>query len=475
MPESPPQATPGAAETVAQDVFFRDIETHKGRGLRLLFIHQNFPSPYLNIATHYAASPDNLVVALGEARNLREIEAAPGVKALGYTLPPAAPGGAQGEEPLARHFQHDVIRGKAAAAALRMLKQSGFTPDVILGDPAWGEMLFLRLVYPDVPVLARAEMYIDPQNPLLHFDPEWPWDTFSPANITGRAASLSTWVEADLLYAPTRFQRDMFPPLLRGNIRVMHEGIDCALFAPGASGAAGAIILPPTPNAPRPGHALLPDEVPRRTRPLTLPPSTPLITFITRTLEPCRGWHVFARALPALQKRHPEAHCVIVGRTHGGYGPPPPGGGNWRDYLLRELSGKLDFSRLHFLGNVPSAAVRGLLRRSQAHICLSYPFVPSFSPLEALACAAPVITSDVAPMRELANDDTALLVDFFDRQALIEGVSRLLGDADLRRRLGQAAREDMLARYDFKGVSLPLWDAAVRALAERRAVASGNI
>lgn len=475
MPEHASHAAPPCPQTVGEDAFFRELAAHTGKGLRLLFIHQNFPSPYEPIAAHYAADPANLVCAVGEARNLRQFEPVPGVKALGYALPPPV----MAEEPLARRFQLDVVRGKAAAAALQRLKDRGFTPDVILGDPVWGEMLFLRSIYPDVPVLARAEMYIDAQSPLLRFDPEWPWTGLGPVNITGRAAAMPTWAEAELLYAPTRFQRDMFPPLLRGNIRVMHEGIDCALYAPASPGApnatgrpdmTGAIVLPPTANAFSPTNAPLPDFVPRRTQPLTLPPRTPIITFVNRTLEPCRGWHVFARALPALQKRHPDAHCIIIGRTEGGYGPPPPGGGNWRDLLLHELRGAVDFARLHFLGNVPSQVVRALLRRSQAHVYLTYPFVPSFSPLESMACAAPLVTCDVAPMRELTPGETALHVDFFDRAALVDALSRLLADADLRRRLGQAGREHVLAQYDFTQVCLPLWDEAIRALAAGHAV-----
>ena len=67
---------------------------------------------------------------------------------------------------------------------------------------------------------------------------------------------------------------------------------------------------------------------------------------------------------------------------------------------------------------------------------------------EYLAAGRPLIASRVGVVPEILEDGThALLVPAGDASALADAVDRLLGDAGLRERLGQAGRQLLLERY----------------------------
>ena len=86
-----------------------------------------------------------------------------------------------------------------------------------------------------------------------------------------------------------------------------------------------------------------------------------------------------------------------------------------------------------------------------------------------MACGAAVVASDTAPVREVIEDgETGRLVDFFDAGRIVETVCELLEDPAQRQRLGRAARELIVERYDLSTRCLP------RQLALVREVGSGR-
>lgn len=398
----------------------------------LLFVHQNFPGQFKHLAPALAARGHRVV-----ALTLRP-EATPGiwqgVRVVPYRL---ARGNTPGAAPWLQDLESKVVRGDACFAAARELRAQGFSPRAIVAHPGWGESLFLKAVWPQARLGLYAEWFYQPHGTDLGFDPE-----FEGGDAEAQAArlplkNLNHWMHADLADAalsPTRWQAGTFPADYRQRITVVHDGVDTeALQAdPDVRFPLGEVVLTRA------------DEV---------------ITFVARQLEPYRGYHVFMRALPELLRRRPRARVLIVGGDGTAYGARPPEGQTWKQRFIDEVRPAMaddDWARVHFLGQLPYGRFLDVLRLSTVHVYLTYPFVLSWSLLEAMAMEAAIVASDTGPLRELVSDGVnGRLVGFFDREALCDRVCELLDDPAQRRRLGAAARAHVRSHYDLQRVCLP--------------------
>ena len=150
---------------------------------------------------------------------------------------------------------------------------------------------------------------------------------------------------------------------------------------------------------------------------------------------------------------------LIVGKEGVSYGAQPPGGMSWKQQFINEVFPKLSESqraRIHFLNTIAYERFISLLQVSTVHVYLTYPFVLSWSLLEAMSAGCSIVASDTQPLHEaISHDETGLLVDFFGPEALANATLSLLDDSDLRSRLSSAAREFAKATYDLKTVCLP--------------------
>ncbi|MBM5799061.1 MAG: glycosyltransferase, partial [Cyanobacteria bacterium K_Offshore_0m_m2_072] len=235
--------------------------------------------------------------------------------------------------------------------------------------------------------------------------------------------------------SPTHWQASTFPEPFRSRITVVHDGIDTQSVAPSP-----AVSLTLNGN-------------------LTLTKQDEVITFVNRNLEPYRGYHVFMRALPEILKRRPNARVLIVGGDDVSYGARPEDGQKWKDIFAVEVRPQIadaDWARVHFLGNIPYQYFIPLLQLSTVHVYLTYPFVLSWSLLEAMSVGCAIVASDTQPLHEaIRHDETGRLVDFFDGAVLANEVCALLDDPAARQRLGQNARQFAQANYDLQTVCLP--------------------
>ncbi len=328
-----------------------------------------------------------------------------------------------------------VARGEAAARAMHGLKSRGLEPDVVVIHPGWGEALFARDVFPQARLITYAEYYYGGAGGDTAFDPEFSQPTPAAAQrIRIKNTHLLHALDAcDAALAPTEFQKSRHPGWSQDRIHVIHEGIDTDRFKPDA-------------NA----------RVQLKSAVLTLRPGDEVVTFVARQLEPYRGYHIFMRALPLLQKLRPNARVVLVGGDGASYGGAPPPGKTWKDIFLAEVASRLDMSRIHFVGRVPHTVLTQLMQVSAAHVYLTYPFVLSWSMLEAMSIGCLVVGSDTAPVQEvLEHGRNGLLTDFFDHEALARCIADALGRRAELAPLRAAARQTIVDGYDRSRHCLP--------------------
>ncbi|SHI72898.1 Glycosyltransferase involved in cell wall bisynthesis [Palleronia salina] len=397
-----------------------------------LFLHQNFPGQFAHLAPALAAK-GHQVFALSS--RFTKPDTWRGVRLIPYAY--AEPKD-QKLHPWLNTMNRAVDRGTVVLRAALALKARGLMPDAIVAHSGWGEALFLREVWPDARIGIFCEFFYATEGADVDFDPE-----FANPNELGRGprmmfknmAMRMQLDQADAGFSPTHWQADSHPPELRQRLTVLHDGIDTDAIRPD-----------PEVRLTLEGHGswTRDDEV---------------VTFVNRNLEPYRGFHVFMRILPELLRRRPKAQVIVVGEDGLSYGSPPKEGGTWKDKMIAEVRGRIpdaDWARVHFTGRVARGDFTRLLQVARVHLYLTYPFVLSWSALEAMACEAAIVASDTAPVREvMRHDETALLVDFFDREGMVDAIDRLLSDPDKRRAMGKAARAHVVDNYDLKRACLP--------------------
>ena len=130
--------------------------------------------------------------------------------------------------PYVQDFEGKVLHGDAAFRVAKAVKARGFTPDVILSHPGWGEDLFIKDVFPDAPRLAYAEFYYHAKGSDVDFDPESLFHVrpIPRAFAPGTPRNCFSLESADWLVSPTAWQRRQFPDILQPKISVLHDGID---------------------------------------------------------------------------------------------------------------------------------------------------------------------------------------------------------------------------------------------------------
>ena len=386
--------------------------------MKILFVHQNFPGQYVHLAAHYGAQRGHQVVALGEVKNLDRPQARiPGVKLYGYAMPPLP---AAKADRFDQSVHNAIHRGKQVAAAASRLRRAGFRPDVVFAHIGWGEALFLKDVFPEARVALYCEFFYRSRGADFGFDPEFAPDAEKLLRLRiMNAPLLMSLAASDAGVAPTRWQQRQFPAPYRSGLAVMHDGIDTEKASPSHS-----------------------------------PREEELVTYFSRNLEPYRGFHSFMRAVPEIQRRRPKARILIVGGDEVSYSPRLPPGETYKSRMLKALDGRIDLSRVEFRPRVPYPEYLALLRRSSVHVYLTYPFVMSWSLLEAMASGCLVVGSRTPPVQEaIVDGKNGLLADFFSPEEIAARVDYALS-TDLRE-LRQQARQTVVERYDLSTVCLP--------------------
>ena len=392
--------------------------------MKFLFVHQTSPGQYLHIVRFLQEAGHSVVFVTQHGD--RSI---PGVRMLEYTATPMAASAL----PYVHDLEGAVMNALAVARLCEGLKRDGFTPDIVIGHTGWGELLFVKDVWPRVPMLGYFEFFYRSTHSDLDFDPEFPPTFEDTMRVRVRnATNLLSLDAADWGHTPTKWQRDQYPAEYHPRISIIHEGVDTEHVRPDP---AARLWL-------RGGVTLSRDEQ--------------VVTYCARKLEPYRGFHVFMRALPKVLAECPNAHVVIVGGDGVSYGRMPKDGKGWREHMVAELAGQLDLSRVHFLGWLPHAQYLAVLQVSSAHVYLTYPFVLSWGLIEAMAAECMVIASRTPPVEEVIDGiDNGRVFDFFDTDELAGQIVSALRDQAATVTMRRNARRTAVEQFDLKTQCLP--------------------
>jgi len=395
--------------------------------MKVLFVHQNFPGQYLHIARHLGAIEGNEVVFITQ----RTDADLPGVKKIVYK---PAREVTRGIHHYLRETEAGVLNAQNVARVAMSLKDSGFVPDVMLAHNGWGELWYLKEVFPNTPLIGYFEFFYQHHGADVGFEPGPPLIFgVGPRIRTKNIGNLLALNAAEYGQCPTRWQKSLYPKEYQSKLHIVHEGIDTQVVAPDP-GARYAV-----PNTD-----------------IELTPDDEVVTYVARNLEPYRGFPSFMRSLPAILAARPKAQVLVVGGDEVSYGTRPEDGKCFRELMLEELGTSIDLQRVHFLGKVPYSSFVKILQVSTAHVYLTYPFVLSWSMLEAMSAGCLIVGSRTQPVEEVIKDgENGLLVDIFEPQQIAQRVIDALADRQAFATIRANARRTIVENYDLRTICLP--------------------
>ena len=393
--------------------------------MNILFIHQGFSGQYKYIIRELAKNKDNRIVGLG-ANPLRE-ELPNNVQYYQYNIN-------RGNTPGIHEWLLDIdskqIRAEACAKAAWQLKEMGFEPNIICAHPGWGEALLIKQVWENVPLLCYQEFFYNTRGFDHRFDKRekeennWGRDA---RIIFKQANPLIMLEQSDWNITPTKFQRSSFPSVYKNKFSVIHDGVDIETIE--KTGKKEKIKFK--------------DSI--------ICENDKVVTFVNRNIEPYRGCETLIKAVPGILAIEKNVKVVIVGNEEGvSYGKANEGE-SWKKRFMREIEGKYEKDRLIFTGSIGYEEYLKVLKMSSCHVYLTYPFVLSWSMLEAMSIGLPVIGSNTEPVLEvIENEKNGIITDFFDENELAKNVERVINDGELRRHIGENAKITIEQKYSLK-------------------------
>ena len=174
---------------------------------------------------------------------------------------------------------------------------------------------------------------------------------------------------------------------------------------------------------------------------LPLGPRTAPVIVSLRTLEPLYDIPTFIRAAPLTLKAVPDARFKIVGS-------------GFLEAELRALVNELGMQDcVSFLGRIPNNELPELLRSCDVYVSTSLSDAGiASSTAEAMSCGLPVVVSDSGENRLWVKDGVnGFVIPVSNPEELAKKLVVLLGDRDMRIRMGQANREEIKLRNDYFG------------------------
>lgn len=386
--------------------------------MKILFLHRNFPGQFKYLAMELAQDVNNEVCFI---TNNNTTGTTARIRKIVYKLKRKVP---KDCHRYLRFYEDAIIHGQAVAEVLIQMKTQGYKPDIIYGH-TWGCTLFVKDIFPDVPLVCYFEWFYNPEGADVGFNGEYVGvDTRAKLQCKNSHLLLDL-LNCDFGISPTEWQKSQFPKEFQNKIKVLHEGIDTNICCPK-------------------DNAIFEFNGKRFTK------EDEILTYATRGMEEYRGFPEFMKTVEQLQKIRPNMQVIIGGEDRVCYGCHLKND-TFKQKMLRELD--LDLSRIHFVGNLPYAEYIKLLQVSRCHVYLTYPFVLSWSLLEAMATGCCIVASDTAPVKEvIQNNFNGILVDFYDIDLLVKNVNLILNNPENYSNIRTSARKTINEKFELKNL-----------------------
>jgi glycosyltransferase involved in cell wall biosynthesis len=391
--------------------------------VKVLFIHPKAPGQFARLFEHFLNDESyEIVVFHMGSQDLQAYRDLPAKKLQLVDLRLIASLSAD-QKPYLRGLDDFIRSATAALSEATRLAAAGWIPDIVYSHTGFGLGAFVHNAFQDAVFVKYCEwFYRNAEDGAEFFT--------GPQSVDRRVGTellngpiLWDLMRADLLIAPTIWQRRQFPSNWRKNIEIVPDGIDTSVLVPDS----GAEYTLPTGKSFCKG-----DRV---------------VTYVGRGADPFRGFRQFVEALEILQRRDPLVEAIIVGDQLTYYGPKP-GTDDYFNSVMARVN--LDLSRTHFVGTIPYRDYIKVLQISSVHTYLTAPFVLSWSAIEAMSCGCAIVASDNEPVWDLFEDgEHGLLAAFNDPAEIAATITRLLDDDHLRSELGHNARRRVVQEWDL--------------------------
>lgn len=384
--------------------------------MKILFLHRNFPGQFKFLAMALAKEPANEVCFV---TNNTLTKTTARINKIIYKLKRDVP---KDCHKYLRFYEDAIIHGQSVAEILIQMKNQGYKPDIIYGH-TWGSTLFVKDIFPDVPLICYFEWFYNAKGADVGFDGKTV-DIDTRAKLRCKNSHLLLdLVNCDYGISPTKWQKSQFPKEFQHKIRVIHEGIDTEICSPD-------------------------ENAEFKFKEKVFTKKDEILTYATRGMEEYRGFPEFMRAVEKLQKTRPDLQVIIGGEDRVCYGRRLIND-TFKQKMLRELD--LDLSRIHFVGNLSYTEYIKLLQVSRCHVYLTYPFVLSWSLLEAMSIGCCVVASDTIPVKEVIQDSfNGILTDFYNIDLLTQKINSGLEAPEKYSNIRISARETIKEKYELQ-------------------------
>jgi len=406
--------------------------------MQVLFVHQSFPAQFGHIAQRLRRDLGWPCWIVSQGPFDPAIPSIEGVDRVEYK--PA--GGATAQTHYcSRTFENTVWHCDGVYETLK--NRPDIHPDLIVGHSGFGSTLFLRELYPHVPVINLFEYFYHPHDSDgdmdFRRDLGWKLDPYLYQRSRCRNAMLMLDLNnCQLGYCPTQFQLSRFPKEHRYKLRTIFDGLDRTLYH-GRNGK----LRPP-----------VAERGPRTLLGRNLPAGTKIVTYVARGMESMRGFDLFMQTAKMISRRQPDVVFFVVGSEGHAYGGDEAFIGQhktFKEWVLAQDD--YDLEKFHFVGWQSPEDLSTLLASTDLHLYWTVPFVLSWSMLNAMSCGAVVLGSSTTPVKEFITDGAnGFLADFFNPQEFAEKAVRILQNPGQFRPLGRAAEDLMATKYSIDAV-----------------------